>query len=68
MSDHGTAYGEGGYVGHRLAHPVIGRFRMPKASAAEAPRRLADAGRVLSGSPYVGYSYAYPRQNGLSAF
>lgn len=22
-SDHGTAYGEDGYVGHRLAHPVI---------------------------------------------
>jgi hypothetical protein len=23
MSDHGTAYGEDGYVGHRLAHPVV---------------------------------------------
>jgi hypothetical protein len=23
MSDHGTAYGEDGYTGHRLAHPVI---------------------------------------------
>lgn len=22
-SDHGTAYGEGGFVGHRLAHPVV---------------------------------------------
>jgi hypothetical protein len=22
-SDHGTAYGEGGYVGHRVAHPVV---------------------------------------------
>ena len=22
-SDHGTAYGEGGYTGHRLAHPVV---------------------------------------------
>jgi arylsulfatase A-like enzyme len=22
-SDHGTAYGEGGYHGHRLAHPVV---------------------------------------------
>jgi hypothetical protein len=22
-SDHGTAYGEGGYAGHRLAHPVV---------------------------------------------
>jgi hypothetical protein len=22
-SDHGTAYGEDGYVGHRLAHPVV---------------------------------------------
>ena len=22
-SDHGTAYGEGGYQGHRLAHPVV---------------------------------------------
>ena len=23
MSDHGTAYGEDGYTGHRLAHPVV---------------------------------------------
>jgi len=23
MSDHGTAYGEDGYIGHRLAHPVV---------------------------------------------
>jgi hypothetical protein len=23
LSDHGTAYGEDGYVGHRLAHPVV---------------------------------------------
>ena len=22
-SDHGTAYGEDGYVGHRLGHPVV---------------------------------------------
>jgi hypothetical protein len=22
-SDHGTAYGEEGYVGHRVAHPVV---------------------------------------------
>jgi hypothetical protein len=22
-SDHGTAYGEGGYIGHRLAHPAV---------------------------------------------
>ena len=22
-SDHGTAYGEDGYTGHRLAHPVV---------------------------------------------
>jgi arylsulfatase A-like enzyme len=22
-SDHGTAYGEDGYFGHRLAHPVV---------------------------------------------
>lgn len=22
-SDHGTAYGEGGYHGHRLSHPVV---------------------------------------------
>ena len=35
-SDHGTAYGEGGYVGHRVAHPVVwtvpyAEFVMPKA-------------------------------------
>jgi hypothetical protein len=23
LSDHGTCYGEGGYVGHRVAHPVV---------------------------------------------
>jgi hypothetical protein len=23
MSDHGTAYGEDGFTGHRLAHPVV---------------------------------------------
>lgn len=33
-SDHGTAYGEDGYVGHRLAHPVVwnvpyGEFILP---------------------------------------
>jgi membrane-anchored protein YejM (alkaline phosphatase superfamily) len=22
-SDHGTAYGEGGYTGHRVGHPVV---------------------------------------------
>ena len=22
-SDHGTAYGEDGYVGHRIGHPVV---------------------------------------------
>jgi hypothetical protein len=22
-SDHGTAYGEDGFAGHRLAHPVV---------------------------------------------
>ncbi len=34
-SDHGTAYGEDGYVGHRLAHPVVwnvpyAEFSLPK--------------------------------------
>lgn len=36
-SDHGTAYGEGGYIGHRLAHPVVwdvpyADFVLPKRS------------------------------------
>jgi hypothetical protein len=36
-SDHGTAYGEDGYVGHRLAHPVVwtvpyAEFRWDKSS------------------------------------
>jgi hypothetical protein len=22
-SDHGTAYGEDGYIGHRVSHPVV---------------------------------------------
>lgn len=35
MSDHGTAYGEDGYVGHRVAHPVVwtvpyAEFVLPK--------------------------------------
>ncbi|HEX2915024.1 MAG TPA: metalloenzyme domain-containing protein, partial [Chloroflexia bacterium] len=35
-SDHGTAYGEDGYEGHRLAHPVVwtvpyAQFILPKA-------------------------------------
>lgn len=41
MSDHGTAYGEDGYSGHRLAHPTVwnvpyAEFVLP--AAAEAPR------------------------------
>ena len=28
-SDHGTAYGEGGFTGHRIAHPVV--FTVPYA-------------------------------------
>jgi hypothetical protein len=37
-SDHGTAYGEDGYVGHRLGHPVVwevpyAEFVLPKRSA-----------------------------------
>jgi arylsulfatase A-like enzyme len=30
-SDHGTAYGEDGYVGHRLAHPTV--WTVPYAEA-----------------------------------
>jgi arylsulfatase A-like enzyme len=30
-SDHGTAYGEDGYIGHRLAHPVV--WEVPYAEA-----------------------------------
>lgn len=41
-ADHGTAYGEGGYWGHRVAHPVVwtvpyAAFVLPAASAS-APR------------------------------
>jgi hypothetical protein len=37
-SDHGTAYGEDGYVGHRIAHPVVwtvpyAEFILPEVSA-----------------------------------
>ena len=36
-SDHGTAYGEDGYTGHRLAHPVVwtvpyAEFVLPEAT------------------------------------
>lgn len=34
-SDHGTAYGEDGYVGHRHAHPVV--WRVPYAQWVESP-------------------------------
>ena len=37
-SDHGTAYGEEGYYGHRVAHPVVwtvpyAEFVLPEAGA-----------------------------------
>jgi hypothetical protein len=37
-SDHGTAYGEDGYHGHRLAHPVVwtvpyAEFLLPRVSS-----------------------------------
>ena len=35
-SDHGTAYGEGGYTGHRISHPVV--FRVPYAEFALPPK------------------------------
>ena len=34
-SDHGTAYGEDGYNGHRLAHPVV--WTVPYFEAVLAP-------------------------------
>jgi hypothetical protein len=34
-SDHGTAYGEDGYVGHRLAHPAV--WNVPYAEFVESP-------------------------------
>lgn len=40
-SDHGTAYGEDGYRGHRIAHPVV--WTVPYAEAVLA-RRSAEAG------------------------
>ena len=36
-SDHGTAYGEDGFQGHRLAHPVV--WTVPYAEFVLAPRR-----------------------------
>lgn len=36
LSDHGTAYGEGGHVGHRAAHPVI--WSVPYAHFTLEPR------------------------------
>jgi hypothetical protein len=37
-SDHGTAYGEGGYVGHRVCHPVV--WTVPYAEFILPERRL----------------------------
>ena len=37
-SDHGTAYGEDGYVGHRLGHPVVWTVPYAEFVLPEAPR------------------------------
>jgi len=39
-SDHGTAYGEDGYWGHRVSHPVVwtvpyAEFALPRTAEAE---------------------------------
>lgn len=41
-SDHGTAYGEDGFSGHRVAHPVVwtvpyAEFALPRAAPSEVP-------------------------------
>lgn len=48
-SDHGTAYGEDGFTGHRLAHPVVwnvpyAEFQMHRDSSIEFSRRAVARG------------------------
>lgn len=45
-SDHGTAYGEDGYVGHRLAHPVV--LEVPYAEIGWGDRRFVTATATAS--------------------
>ena len=68
-SDHGTAYGEDGYTGHRLAHPVV--WDVPYAGIHPPQRANMTATAlhpVLSGTPYLGYVYAYPHKTAYRSF
>jgi hypothetical protein len=47
-SDHGTAYGEDGYVGHRLAHPVVWEVPYAELLLPAIPASSAEAGRGLA--------------------
>lgn len=48
MSDHGTAYGEEGYCGHRLAHPVV--WNVPYAEFVLPAAQPADSNTVEAAS------------------
>ncbi len=62
-SDHGTAYGEDGYTGHRARAPgrvgrALRRVRVERGYGMIA----ADLHPVLQQSAYQGYVYAYPHK------
>ena len=63
-SDHGTAYGEDGYTGHRVAHEVV--WTVPYAEFVLRPGR-ACRDELLDGSPVPGLPLRLPAQDGVPA-
>ncbi len=69
-SDHGTTYGEDGYTGHRLAHPVVWKRTLctvlvESKDIEEKTMTSTDVQRTappFSLRPYTAYTYAYPHK------
>jgi len=62
-SDHGTAYGEDGYVGHRLSHPVV--WDVPYMETVLPPQKFytgIDFETQAKQGPFVSYAYSYPHK------
>ena len=64
-SDHGTAYGEDSYIGHRLSHPVV--WDVPYFETVFPPQkyytgREHEFDTFAEPGPFVSYSYSYPHK------
>ena len=61
-SDHGTAYGEDGYWGHRLSHPVV--WNVPHMETVLPPQKFESCGFAMFAESelFVSYSYSYPHK------